>query len=70
MVTEDQSGKYSIEALKNQLETLMNSLAVLSAEKSRMESNFQTEKKQLRNEREEVKFRIGRVIVSVLIFTM
>lgn len=33
----------------------MNSLAVLSAEKSRMEANFQNEKKQIRSEREEVK---------------
>ncbi|XP_011498811.1 PREDICTED: GRIP and coiled-coil domain-containing protein 1 [Ceratosolen solmsi marchali] len=43
----------TVQGLKNQLETLMNSLAVLSTEKSRMEANFQTEKKQIRSEREE-----------------
>lgn len=32
----------------------MNSLATLSAEKSKMEANFQQDKKQLRNERDEV----------------
>lgn len=42
------------EELKNQLGVLMNSLAILSAEKSRMEANFQSDKKLLRNEREEV----------------
>lgn len=39
--------------LKNRLDTLMNSLATLSAEKSKMEANFQQDKKQLRNERDE-----------------
>jgi hypothetical protein len=32
----------------------MNSLATLSAEKSRMEASFQADKKQLRSEKEEV----------------
>ncbi|CAK9826363.1 GRIP and coiled-coil domain-containing protein 1 [Anthophora retusa] len=41
------------EKLKNQLDTLMNSLATLSAEKSKMEANFQQDRKQLRNERDE-----------------
>ncbi|KAK0089069.1 hypothetical protein PV325_009276 [Microctonus aethiopoides] len=39
--------------LKVQLGTLMNSLAILSAEKSRMEANFQTDRSQLRSERED-----------------
>ncbi|XP_076221615.1 D-aminoacyl-tRNA deacylase isoform X6 [Nomia melanderi] len=43
----------TVEQLKNQLDTLMNSLATLSAEKSKMEANFQMDKKQLRNERDE-----------------
>lgn len=42
-----------VKQLKNQLETLMNSLATLSAEKSKMEANFQSDRKQLRMEREE-----------------
>lgn len=44
----------TVEKLKNRLDTLMNSLAILSAEKSKMEANFQQDKKQLRNEREDV----------------
>ncbi|XP_046835565.1 GRIP and coiled-coil domain-containing protein 1 [Vespa crabro] len=43
----------TVKQLKNQLETLMNSLATLSAEKSKMEANFQSDRKQLRMEREE-----------------
>ncbi|XP_053974391.1 GRIP and coiled-coil domain-containing protein 1-like isoform X1 [Hylaeus volcanicus] len=43
----------TVEKLKSQLDTLMNSLATLSAEKSKMEANFQLDKKQLRNERDE-----------------
>lgn len=43
----------SVKQLKIQLETLMNSLATLSAEKSKMEANFQNDRKQLRSEREE-----------------
>lgn len=43
----------SVKQLKHQLETLMNSLATLSAEKSKMEANFQNDRKQLRSEREE-----------------
>jgi hypothetical protein len=35
----------------------MNSLATLSAEKSRMEASFQADKKQLRSEKEEVLFK-------------
>ncbi|XP_058799772.1 GRIP and coiled-coil domain-containing protein 1 isoform X1 [Phymastichus coffea] len=50
---ESNSNEDSVEVLKNQLETLMNSLAVLSAEKSRMEASFQNEKKQIRSERDE-----------------
>lgn len=33
----------------------MNSLATLSAEKSKMEANFQQDKKQLRSDRDEVR---------------
>ncbi|XP_011687208.1 PREDICTED: GRIP and coiled-coil domain-containing protein 1 isoform X1 [Wasmannia auropunctata] len=43
----------TIEQLKNQLGVLMNQLATLSAEKSKMEANFQVDKKQLRSERDE-----------------
>ncbi|KOC67363.1 GRIP and coiled-coil domain-containing protein 1 [Habropoda laboriosa] len=43
----------TIEKLKHRLDTLMNSLATLSAEKSKMEANFQQDRKQLRNERDE-----------------
>ncbi|XP_076650679.1 GRIP and coiled-coil domain containing 88 kDa [Halictus rubicundus] len=43
----------TVEQLKNQLDTLMNSLATLSAEKSKMEANFQMDKKQLRSEKDE-----------------
>lgn len=43
----------SVEQLKNQLGILMNQLATLSAEKSKMEANFQVDKKQLRSERDE-----------------
>ncbi|XP_011053371.1 PREDICTED: GRIP and coiled-coil domain-containing protein 1-like isoform X2 [Acromyrmex echinatior] len=43
----------TIEQLKNQLDMLMNQLATLSAEKSKMEANFQIDKKQLRSERDE-----------------
>ncbi|XP_043282140.1 GRIP and coiled-coil domain-containing protein 1 [Venturia canescens] len=41
------------EELKVQLNVLMNSLATLSAEKSRMEANFLADKKQMRTERDE-----------------
>jgi len=44
-----------VEQLKNQLSVLMNQLTTLSAEKSKMEANFQIDKKQLRNERDEVR---------------
>lgn len=43
----------TVAELKKQLETLMNSLATLSAEKSKMEANFQIDRKQLRGERDE-----------------
>ncbi|XP_057342043.1 GRIP and coiled-coil domain-containing protein 1 isoform X1 [Microplitis mediator] len=43
----------SIEGLKSQLRVLMDSLATLSAEKSRMEANFQADRRQLRIERDE-----------------
>ncbi|CAD1468168.1 unnamed protein product, partial [Heterotrigona itama] len=43
----------TVEKLKNRLDTLMNSLATLSAEKSKMEANFQQDKKHLRSERDE-----------------
>ncbi|EZA57902.1 GRIP and coiled-coil domain-containing protein 1 isoform X1 [Ooceraea biroi] len=43
----------TVEQLKNQLGMLMNQLATLSAEKSKMEANFQIDKKQLRSERDE-----------------
>lgn len=45
----------TVEQLKSQLGMLMNSLATLSAEKSKMEANFQVDKKQLRSERDEVR---------------
>jgi len=43
----------TVDHLRTQLTTLMNSLATLSAEKSRMEASFQADKKQLRSEKEE-----------------
>ncbi|KAK7792654.1 hypothetical protein R5R35_005112 [Gryllus longicercus] len=43
----------SVKQLHQQLTTLTNSLATLSAEKSRMEASFQADKKQLRLEKEE-----------------
>lgn len=43
----------SLKQLHQQLTTLTNSLATLSAEKSRMEASFQADKKQLRLEKEE-----------------
>ncbi|XP_043261522.1 GRIP and coiled-coil domain-containing protein 1 isoform X2 [Colletes gigas] len=49
----DTGNTETVQELKNQLGTLMNSLATLSAEKSKMEANFQVDKKQLRNERDE-----------------
>nr|BAN20798.1 GRIP and coiled-coil domain-containing protein 1, putative [Riptortus pedestris] len=48
----------SAEKLKNQLTTLMNSLATLSEEKSRMEAGFQADKKQLRSEKLELEKKI------------
>jgi len=44
----------TVDHLRTQLTTLMNSLATLSAEKSRMEASFQADKKHLRTEKEEV----------------
>lgn len=44
----------TVEGLKTQLATLMQSLATLSEEKSRMEACFQADKKSLRSEKEEV----------------
>ncbi|XP_029159647.1 GRIP and coiled-coil domain-containing protein 1-like isoform X1 [Nylanderia fulva] len=49
----DSEDTETVEQLKNQLGVLMNQLATLSAEKSKMEANFQVDKKQLRNERDE-----------------
>ncbi|XP_014479887.1 PREDICTED: GRIP and coiled-coil domain-containing protein 1 isoform X2 [Dinoponera quadriceps] len=49
----DPADTETVEQLKNQLGMLMNSLATLSAEKSKMEANFQVDKKQLRSERDE-----------------
>ncbi|XP_070168350.1 GRIP and coiled-coil domain-containing protein 1-like isoform X2 [Polyergus mexicanus] len=43
----------TMEQLKNQLGILMNQLVTLSAEKSKMEANFQVDKKQLRSDRDE-----------------
>ncbi|XP_072750868.1 GRIP and coiled-coil domain-containing protein 1 isoform X1 [Anoplolepis gracilipes] len=43
----------TVEQLKNQLGILMNQLVTLSAEKSKMEANFQVDKKQLRSDRDE-----------------
>jgi hypothetical protein len=50
----------TVDHLRTQLATLMNSLATLSAEKSRMEASFQADKKQLRSEKEEVLLNILR----------
>lgn len=44
----------SVDQLKTQLTTLMNSIATLSEEKSKMEAGFQADKKQMRGEKEEV----------------
>lgn len=49
----DPADTETVEKLKSRLDTLMNSIATLSAEKSKMEANFQQDKKQLRNERDE-----------------
>lgn len=50
-----ENGSYeSVDHLRSQLATLMNSLATLSEEKSRMEASFQADKKQLRSEKEEL----------------
>jgi predicted nucleic acid-binding Zn-ribbon protein len=51
---ETSQSEETVDQLRTQLTTLMNSLATLSAEKSRMEASFQADKKQLRSEREEV----------------
>lgn len=51
---ENNSG--NVQELKSQLNTLMQSLATLSEEKSRMEAGFQADKRFLRNEKEEVTF--------------
>jgi len=51
---ETSQSEETVEHLRTQLTTLMNSLATLSAEKSRMEASFQADKKQLRSEKEEV----------------
>ncbi|XP_024081948.1 GRIP and coiled-coil domain-containing protein 1 isoform X2 [Cimex lectularius] len=48
---EESEGEESPEHLKNQLSMLMNSLATLSEEKSRMEAAFQADKKLLRMEK-------------------
>ncbi|XP_011863687.1 PREDICTED: GRIP and coiled-coil domain-containing protein 1-like isoform X2 [Vollenhovia emeryi] len=49
----DSEDTETTEQLKNQLGVLMSQLATLSAEKSKMEANFQMDKKQLRSERDE-----------------
>ncbi|CAL1674142.1 unnamed protein product [Lasius platythorax] len=49
----DSEDTETVEQLKNQLGVLMNQLVTLSAEKSKMEANFQVDKKQLRSERDE-----------------
>ncbi|GAB1862965.1 GRIP and coiled-coil domain-containing protein 1 [Camponotus japonicus] len=49
----DSEDTETVEQLKNQLGVLMNQLVTLSAEKSKMEANFQIDKKQLRNDRDE-----------------
>jgi len=51
---ETNQSEETVDHLRTQLTTLMNSLATLSAEKSRMEASFQADKKQLRSEKEEV----------------
>lgn len=53
--------------LKNRLDTLMNSLATLSAEKSKMEASFQQDKKQLRNERDEVSLHYMCICIHIYI---
>ncbi|XP_039301536.1 GRIP and coiled-coil domain-containing protein 1-like [Nilaparvata lugens] len=48
------SANESVDHLKGQLATLMQSIATLSSEKSRMEATFQADRKALRVEKEEV----------------
>lgn len=45
----------TVEQLRTQLGVLMNQLTTLSVEKSKMEANFQIDRKQLRSERDEVR---------------
>ncbi|XP_024947719.1 GRIP and coiled-coil domain-containing protein 1 isoform X2 [Cephus cinctus] len=52
-VKKEQRKPETVSQLKTQLGVLMTSLATLSAEKSKMEANFQSDKRQLRSEREE-----------------
>lgn len=49
----NESDESALEQLRLQLATLTNSLSTLSAEKSKMEAGFQTDKKKLRQEKEE-----------------
>ncbi|XP_054272963.1 GRIP and coiled-coil domain-containing protein 1 [Macrosteles quadrilineatus] len=54
-VEEDEANQDNEDAdqLKNQLTTLMNSIATLSEEKSKMEASFQADRKQMRTEKED-----------------
>lgn len=54
----DVAANPSVSASKDQIATVMNSLATLSAEKSRMEMSFQRDKKLLRQEMQEKEHRI------------
>ena len=50
---EDNKAPVAIEGSKDQIVTLTNSLATLTAEKSRLEHNFQEDRKKLRNDLQE-----------------
>lgn len=52
--TDEENEGETVPELKNQLSSLLNSLATLSAEKSRMEASFQLDKKQLHEEKETI----------------
>lgn len=54
----ENGGYESVDHLRSQLATLMNSLATLSEEKSRMEASFQADKRQLRSEKEELEQKV------------
>nr|XP_057925208.1 GRIP and coiled-coil domain-containing protein 1 [Doryrhamphus excisus] len=56
--THDEEAERRIMQLKNQLGTLTNALATVTQEKSRMEASFQADKRQLKQEVEELQDRL------------